>query len=95
MRHKIKHYHVKNYWLIASVLRPFKMEAQSATFNTSDPVEDALHSIVKAIEQSHAVIIPRGLGVVETYEKWYGPETHDPYGKINRVHPIWQFLYSN
>lgn len=86
---------MKNYWLIASALRPFDKDAQTATFDTSDPVQDALHSIVKAIEQSHAVIIPRGLGVIEAYEKWFGPEVHDQFGTIERVHPIWQYIYSN
>ena len=94
MDHPIKHYHVKNYWLIASVLRPFKLDVFHA-YNTSDPVQNALHSIVQAVERHHAVIIPRGIGVIETFEKWYGPETHDQYGKIVGVHPIWQYVYSN
>lgn len=93
MRHKIKHYNVKNYWLIASVLRPFDLDVLTS-YNTNNPIQDAVHSIVKAIEQSYAVIIPRGVGIIEAYEKWYGPETHDLYGKNSRVHPIWQFVYS-
>jgi len=93
MNHTIKHYHVKNYWLISSVLRPFKLDVLTC-YDTSDPTQDALHSIVKAIEQSHAVIIPRGIGIIETFEKWYGPETHDQYGRNSKVHPIWQYVYS-
>jgi hypothetical protein len=94
MNHTIKSYHVKNYWLIASVLRPFKLDVFHC-YKTSDPVENALHSIVQAIEKHQSVIIPRGLGVIETFEKWYGPETHDEFGRVNRIHPLWQYLYSN
>ena len=94
MDHQIKHYHVRNNWLISSVLRPFKLDIHTC-YNTSDPTQNALHSIVKAIEQRHAVIIPRGIGVIETYEKWYGVETHDPFGRSNKIHPIWQYVYSD
>ncbi len=94
MNHEIKHYHVRNNWLISSVLRPFGLDIFTC-YDTSDPIQDALHSIVKAIEQRYAVIIPRGINVIETYEKWYGPETHDPHGRVNKVHPIWQYVYSN
>ncbi len=94
MNHKIKHYYVKNYWLISCVLRPFGLDTLCC-YDTKDVIQNAVHSIVKAIEQHHAVVIPRGIDVIETYEKLYGPETHDPYGRISRVHPIWQYVYSS
>ena len=94
MDHKIKHHHVKNQWLINSALRPFGMDIFSC-YDTKDEIQNALHSIVKAIEGHHAVIIPRGIGVIEKYEKCYGPEKHDPWGKVNRIHPLWQYVYSN
>lgn len=90
---KVKHYHVKNKWLINSALRPFGMNVFS-TFNTRSPHIQALHSIVKAIESNEAVIIPRGLGIIEMYEECYGPETHDD-GMVDRTHPIYQYVYSN
>lgn len=93
MNHKVKHHYVKDNWLISSVLRPFKLDIYTC-YDTADPIQNALHSIVRAIEQCYAVIIPRGIGVIETYEKWYGPETHDSYGRINKVHPLWQYVWS-
>lgn len=93
MPFKIKHYSIKNYWLINSALRPFNMNAFSS-YNTNDPTQDALHSIVKAIEQSNAVVVPRGMGIIETYETLYGLEKHENVGKTSCVHPIWQYVYS-
>ena len=90
---EIKYYYVKNKWLINSVLRPFHMDCLS-TFNMQNPTQRILHSIVKAIENDQAIIVRRGLGVIERYEELYGKEGHNS-GMIDREHPIWQFLYSS